>query len=132
MALKELLVNALTPYKGKMNTWNDSDIELLFMGFGNISIFMEDSLIHKAEDLSGTFKENAIAINEALEELGLHNNKWTYKDFYWLIDNNAGEPREDLIQAIQNCGVVCYDFFDSEEMVDPLPIKTFKEDPMLS
>ena len=82
MALKELLVTALTPYKGKMNTWNDSDIELLFMGFGNISIFMEDSLVHKAEDLSGTFKENAIAINDALIELGLHNNKWTYKDFY--------------------------------------------------
>ena len=81
MAIKDVIVLALEPHKGKINTWDDSDIELLFMGFGNISIYWGDENPVDADDLSGTFKENALAINEALKELGIHNNIWNYKDF---------------------------------------------------
>jgi len=131
MMIKDVIVMALNPYKGKVNTWEDADIELLFMGFGNISIYWADENPIEATDLSGTFKENAMAINEALKELGLHNDVWTYKDFYWLISSNAGEPRADLIKAIENVGFKCYDYFDAEELETPLPINTFQEDPLL-
>jgi len=131
MALKEMIVAALTPYKQKMNTWSDSDIELLFMGFGNISIFWNDEDPLDSKDLSTSFKVNAVAINEALKELELHNGKWDYKDFYWLIDANAGEPRGDLIEAIEKVGFKCYDYFDAEENMTPQPVKTFKENPLL-
>lgn len=131
MALRELLVNALNPYRGRLNTWSDEDIELLFTGFGAISIFIKDADLGKATDLSGTFKENAKAIDLALQDLGIHNGKWSPSDFYWIIDYNSGEPREDLIKAITDCGFNCYDWFDAEEMIEPKPIKTFSEKPLL-
>jgi hypothetical protein len=131
MTMRDVVVLALEPYKGKINTWDDSDIELLFMGFGNISIYWADENPSEAEDISGSFKENAVAINEALKQLKLHNGKWTYKDFYWVINSNAGEPRTDLIKAIEAVGFKCYDYFDSEEFDSPNPIKTFEENPLL-
>ncbi len=69
MTMRDVVVLALEPYKGKINTWDDSDIELLFMGFGNISIYWADENPSEAEDISGSFKENAVAINEALKQL---------------------------------------------------------------
>tara|TARA_R110001632_G_scaffold55999_1_gene137022 strand:- start:544 stop:942 length:399 start_codon:yes stop_codon:yes gene_type:complete len=131
MSMKDVIVMALKPYVGKINAWDDSDIELLFMGFGNISIFWADENPLEAQDMSGSFKENAIAIDSALKELKLHNGKWTYKDFYWVINSNAGEPRTDLIKAIELVGLMCYDYFDAEEFETPESIKTFEEDPLL-
>jgi len=131
MSMKDVIVMALKPYVGKINAWDDSDIELLFMGFGNISIFWADENPIEAQDMSGSFKENAIAIDSALKELKLHNGKWTYKDFYWVINSNAGEPRTDLIKAIELVGLRCYDYFDAEEFETPESIKTFEEDPLL-
>ena len=113
MSMKDVIVMALKPYVGKINAWDDSDIELLFMGFGNISIFWADENPLEAQDMSGSFKENAIAIDSALKEL------------------NAGEPRTDLIKAIELVGLRCYDYFDAEEFETPESIKTFEEDPLL-
>ena len=88
-------------------------------------------ILLRLKDISGSFKENAIAINEALKQLKLHNGKWTYKDFYWVINSNAGEPRTDLIKAIEAVGFKCYDYFDSEEFDTPNQINTFEENPLL-
>ena len=55
MSMKDVIVMALKPYVGKINAWDDSDIELLFMGFGNISIFWADENPLEAQDMSGSF-----------------------------------------------------------------------------
>ena len=115
-----------------MSTWNTSDIELLFMGFGNISIFWKEDDPLTSEDLSGSFKYNADSIVEALNELNLNIGNWEQTDFYWMISSNAGEPRGDLIKAIERVGFNCYDYFDSEEFEAPEEIKTFEAEPLLS
>ena len=131
MAMQQIITKALEPYKAKMATWDDSDIELLFMGFGNISVFWADEDPVHAEDLSGSFTENAKAIDSALKELGLNNGKWSHSDFYWVIHSNAGEPRSDLVAAIESAGFKCFDYFDAEDNPVPQKVKTFKEHPYL-
>ena len=54
MALKEVLKAALQPHKEKLNEWNEEDIELLFMGFGNISIYWTDETPREDNNLSVT------------------------------------------------------------------------------
>ena len=72
MALKEVLVNALRPHRDEINTWSPSDVEMLFMGFGNFSLYWKGDLPIESESLTGTFKENAVAVVEALNELDLN------------------------------------------------------------
>lgn len=129
--LEQVLVEALKPYKAKMMTWNPSDIELLFMGFGNISIYWKNDDPVLDSPITGTFSENAKAVVSALNQLNLNTGNWTYKDIYWIIDSNSGEPRADLISAIESCGFNCYDFFDADTGQPPEAIKTFSAEPSL-
>ena len=130
MALKSVLVNALQPHKDTLSNWESEDLELLFMGFGNISIYFKDDDPILADNLAGTFKGNAQGIVDALNELEL-NRDWTIADFYWLISANAGEVRSDLVNVINDAGFVCYDYFDAEENPEPQPVTVFEAEPSL-
>ena len=41
--LTDVLTNALKPHKETLEGWSVEDIGLLFMGFGNISIYPNDT-----------------------------------------------------------------------------------------
>ncbi len=131
MALKEVLKAALQPHKEKLNEWNEEDIELLFMGFGNISIYWTDETPREDNNLAGTFQDNAQGIIEALNSLDLNKGEWETSDFYWLISANAGEIRSDLVSAIEEAGFKCYDYYDSEENENPQSIKVYEAEPSL-
>tara|TARA_B100000287_G_C20638132_1_gene782477 strand:+ start:1371 stop:1769 length:399 start_codon:yes stop_codon:yes gene_type:complete len=131
MALKEVLVNALRPHRDEINTWSPSDVEMLFMGFGNFSLYWKGDLPIESESLTGTFKENAVAVVEALNELDLNKGNWTPSDIYWTISANAGEVREDLVMAIQNAGFDCYDYYCAEDEIEAQPIRTYQSEPSI-
>ena len=131
MALKEVLVNALRPHRDEINTWSPSDVEMLFMGFGNFSLYWKGDLPIESESLTGTFKENAVAVVEALNELELNKGNWTPSDIYWTISANAGEVREDLVMAIQNAGFDCYDYYCAEDEIEGSTIKTYQSEPSI-
>ncbi len=131
MALKEVLVNALRPHRDEINTWSPSDVEMLFMGFGNFSLYWKGDLPIESESLTGTFKENAVAVVEALNELDLNKGDWQPSDIYWIISANAGEVREDLVTAIQNAGFDCYDYYCAEDEIEAQPIRTYQSEPSI-
>jgi len=131
MALKEVLRAALKPHKEKLDEWNEEDIELLFMGFGNISIYWTGDTPKEDNNLAGTFQENAQGIIGALDSLDLNKGGWESADFYWLISANAGEIRNDLVSAIEEAGFKCYDYYDSEENKKPQSIKVYEAEPSL-
>ncbi len=130
MTLKNVLVTALRPHKETLSNWESEDLELLFMGFGNLSIYLKDDDPILADNLAGTFKTNAKGIVEALDTLEL-NRGWSESDFYWMINANAGEVRSDLVTALQDAGFVCYDFFDAEDNPEPQDIAVFQAEPSL-
>ena len=129
MPLKEILVTALKPYAEKIRNWNNHDVELLFMGFGNISIYWKGDDPLTSENLAGTFRYNAQSIVDALSELGIDG--WSYVDFYWMISANAGEIRADLVNALDDAGFVCYDYYNAEENPEPQPVAQFEAEPLL-
>ncbi len=131
MTLKNVLVTALRPHTDTLSNWNSEDIELLFMGFGNLSIYFKDDDPVLSDNLAGTFKSNAKGIVAALEELDL-NRGWSDSDFYWLINANAGEVRSDLVKVIQDAGFVCYDYYDAEDNPEPQDVAVFEAEPSLN
>jgi hypothetical protein len=131
MVLKEVLIAALKPHKEKLTNWKEEDLELLFMGFGNISIYWKDEDPREDNNLAGTFQDNAQGILGALDSLDLNKGEWDSSDFYWLISANAGEIRSDLVSAIEEAGFKCYDYYDSEENEIPQSIKVYEAEPSL-
>jgi hypothetical protein len=131
MVLKEVLIAALKPHKPVLQEWEKEDLELLFMGFGNISIYWADETPNEKNNLAGTFQHNATGIIGALDALDLHKGEWESGDFYWLISANAGEVRSDLVSAIENAGFQCYDYYDSEEDENLQTIKVYDAEPSL-
>ena len=117
MSMKKVLTEALNPYVDSLGGWTTTQIESLFLGLGNISVFnASDEDYLPVNNLAGTHNENAEAIIDALNELGVPHN-FDAESIYWLIDSCAGEVREDLRKAMEDAGFVCYDYFnpDSED-----------------
>ena len=117
MSMKKVLTEALNPYVDSLGGWTTTQIESLFLGLGNISVFnASDEDYLPVNNLAGTHNENAEAIIDALNELGVPHN-FDAESVYWLIDSCAGEVREDLRKAMEDAGFVCYDYFnpDSED-----------------
>lgn len=102
MALKSVLIDSLTPHLEELSSWDDVDIECLFLGLGNIHIYKSEDM-DKLEDLASTFRSNAVNICLALNELKLGSD-WSETEFYWIIHSQAGCIREDLSKAIEIAG----------------------------
>jgi|TARA_E500000331_G_C16607879_1_gene434551 hypothetical protein len=116
--LTDILTDALKPHKETLKGWSVEDIGLLFMGFGNISIYPnETSEFDNDADFGGTFVENSNAIVQALNNIGIDisESDWDASDMYWLIQSYSGDIRSDLISIINNAGYSCYIWFDAEE-----------------
>ena len=123
--LTEVLTKALEPHKDTLLNWEIEDVGLLFMGFGNISIYPSEvsdpnneETYSDSDDIGGTFADNSIAIADALNNLGvdLSKNDWDSSDIYWLIHSYSGEVRSDLVNALEQVGYSCYNWFDSENL----------------
>lgn len=135
MSMKKVLIDALNPYVDSLGGWTTTQIESLFLGLGNISIFnASDEDYLPDNNIAGTHNENAEAIIDALDELGVPHN-FDAESIYWIIDSCAGEVREDLRNAMEDAGFVCYDYFnpDSEDEGNHqlTDVKTFNMAPML-
>ena len=114
MNLQNILVNALNPYVEILNEWKPHHLESLFVGFGDISIFKADAEDYLPdEDYCGNHKENALAILEALEELGI-NSPCHADDLYWIIESCAGNIRADLKRVIEESGYKCFLYFNPD------------------
>tara|TARA_R110002020_G_scaffold21782_10_gene73877 strand:- start:3484 stop:3897 length:414 start_codon:yes stop_codon:yes gene_type:complete len=112
MALKNVLVEALKPHEKTLQEWKPHQLEALFLGFGDISIFNTETQDYLPdEDLGGRYNENAEAIFDALLELNI-TNPCEVDEMYWLIESCAGYIREDLKNAIENVGYKCFLYFN--------------------
>ena len=135
MSMKKVLIEALNPYIDLMKNWTTTEIESLFLGLGDISVFnASDEDYLPDNNLSGTHTENAEAIISALDELGISHN-FDADGVYWLIESCIGEIRGDLRKAMEDAGFVCYDYFnpDSENEGNHQlkSVNTFAMAPML-
>jgi len=133
--LVDVLTKALEPYKDILAEWNAEEIGMLFMGFGNISIYPTNvESYNNDEDIGGTFAENSVAIIDALNNIGidLSENNWDSSDLYWLIHSYSGEVRNDIINALNVVGYDCYKWFDSEEEdIEPVKVEGWNAEPSL-
>lgn len=133
--LVDVLTNALEPHKEILSEWNTDEIGMLFMGFGNISIYPTNvNDYNNDEDIGGTFAENSVAIIDALNNIGidLSESNWDSSDLYWLIHSYSGEVRIDLINALNVVGYDCYKWFDAEEEdIEPIMVEGWAAEPSL-
>lgn len=116
--LTDVLTKALEPHQNTIDCWSVEEVGLLFMGFGNISIYPHDTKDYNNDnDLGGTFVENSNAIVGALQNIGIDISKdgWDASDIYWLIQSYSGDIRNDLISILNNVGYSCFTWFDAEE-----------------
>jgi len=113
MTLKSVLIDSLSPHLEELSSWDDVEIECLFLGLGNIHIYNSED-VDKLEDLSSTFRSNAVNICLALNELEL-GSEWSETEFYWIIQSQAGCIREDLSKAMELAGYVI-DGWDNEDL----------------
>ena len=135
MKTKDVLVDALKPYVDSLGGWTTTQLEALFLGFGDLSIFRaEDEGYAPTEDLAGNHRENAQSIVSALTELGIPHNL-DEDGMYWIIESCVGEIREDLKQALSDAGYVSFVYFNPdseyEENHSLQDLKTFTMKPTL-
>jgi len=114
MEFKDMMVEILSPHKETISKWASHQVEALFMGMGDISIFRSESEDYLPdEDISGTYSQNASAIMEALEEMQIAIN-FTAEELYWVIESCAGNIRKDMKEALESVGYRCFLFFNPD------------------
>tara|TARA_R100000908_G_scaffold61378_1_gene39375 strand:+ start:4156 stop:4551 length:396 start_codon:yes stop_codon:yes gene_type:complete len=125
MRLSDILVDSLKPYQSQLSAWTKTDLELLFMGFGNIKIVTPAGQIFYQ-----TFTKNAVDICLALNKLGFEDMEWNTDEVWYLIYAQPGRIRKDLVRCIENNGnkilptegiegvEVVFEFFDAENGID--------------
>ena len=133
--LVDVLTNALEPHKEVLSGWSVDEIGMLFMGFGNVSIYPTNiETYNNDDDIGGTFAENSVAIIDALNNIGidLGESNWDSSDIYWLIHSYSGEVRADLINSLNVVGYDCYKWFDAEEEdIKPLKVEGWNAEPSI-
>ena len=135
MNLQTVIYKALEPYKCVLQEWTSPQVESLFLGFGDISIFKADAEDYLPdENISGTHKENALSILSALKDLEIEFN-CEVDDLYWIIEGCSGTIREDLKGAIENIGYKCHSYFNPDSIFEEAhtlqDIITFEMQPSL-
>tara|TARA_R110000824_G_scaffold294972_1_gene483366 strand:+ start:652 stop:1086 length:435 start_codon:yes stop_codon:yes gene_type:complete len=135
MKTKDVLVDALKPYVDSLGGWTTTQLESLFLGFGDLSIFRaDDDGYTPSGDLGGNHRENAQSIIAALTEIGIPHNL-DEDGMFWIIESCVGEIREDLKRAVSEAGYASFIYFNPdseyEENHTLQELKTFTMDPPL-
>jgi len=99
MRLKDVLVDSLKPYQSQLSSWKKGELEILFLGFGNLTV-----ITPAGNEFGGTFYQNAVDICVALEELGFGELDFSARDFFYLIHAQPAKIRNDLYNCIINTG----------------------------
>ncbi len=125
MRLSNILVDSLKPHQSQLSSWTKTDLELLFMGFGNIKIVTPAGQV-----FTQGFAKTAVDICLALDELGFEDMEWSSEEVWYLINAHPGRIRKDLVRCIENNGnkilatesVVgiedVFEFYDAENGID--------------
>jgi len=125
MRLSDILVDSLKPHQSQLSSWTKTDLELLFMGFGNIKIVTPAGQV-----FTQGFAKTAVDICLALDELGFEDMEWSSEEVWYLINAHPGRIRKDLVRCIENNGnkilptegiegvEVVFEFFDAENGID--------------
>ncbi len=99
MRLSNILVDSLKPYQSQLSSWRRTDLETLFMGFGNIKIVTPSGRV-----FNQNFHKNAVDICLALNELGFEDMEWESSEVFYLIYAHPGRIRKDLVRCIEDNG----------------------------
>lgn len=95
MRLKDVLVDSLKPHLSQLSSWHKQELEILFLGFGNLLI-----ITPSGQRFEQTFYDNAVDICLALDELGFSEMDFSARDFYWIIHAQPAKIRSDLFKSI--------------------------------
>jgi|TARA_R110000824_G_scaffold17706_1_gene71295 hypothetical protein len=96
MRLKDIFVTSLKPYQSQLSDWSKNDLEMLFMGFGNLRIVTPARI-----EFEQSFYKNAVDICLALDELGFGEMEFLERDLYYVIHAQPAIIRSDLAQCIE-------------------------------
>lgn len=112
MRLKDLIVDSLKPYQTQLNEWSKEDIEIFFMGFGNLRVINSAGF-----EFNQTFFTNATDICLALDELGLEGLDYEERDFYYMIHAEPACIHPHLLRCLKDNGNQVLKL-DSEDEID--------------
>ena len=115
MRLKDVIVRSLKPYQSQLSDWTKNDLEMLFLGFGNLRIITPAGIEFKQ-----TFYKNALDICLALDEMGFSEMDFLETDILYIIHSQPGIIRGDLAKCITDDGnqLLPYDAEDELQMFE--------------